>query len=123
MPLAKNQYYYAAQTHCFIESRFLSSLSFLSASYVASAILYLSLVLPLITKAKCGSAEIILKPAPRGVGLAASATVRNVLELAGVKDMWTFASGRTRDKYNMALATYEALKKLNELKNLDSIKQ
>ena len=79
--------------------------------------------LPLITKAKCGSAEIILKPAPRGVGLAASATVRNVLELAGVKDMWTFASGRTRDKYNMALATYEALNKLNELKNLDSIKQ
>ena len=74
------------------------------------------------TRAKCGSAEIILKPAPRGVGLAASATVRSVLELAGVKDMWTFARGRTRDKYNMALATFNALKVLNEMKNVDAIK-
>ncbi len=77
---------------------------------------------PLSTRAKCGSAEIILKPAPRGVGLAASATVRSVLELAGVKDMWTFARGRTRDKYNMALATFNALKALNEMKNVDAIK-
>lgn len=78
--------------------------------------------LPLTTRAKCGSAEIILKPAPRGVGLAASATVRSVLELAGVKDMWTFARGRTRDKYNIALATFNALKSLNELKNVEIIK-
>ncbi len=77
---------------------------------------------PLSTRAKCGSADIILKPAPRGVGLAASATVRSVLELAGVKDMWTFARGRTRDKYNMALATFNALKVLNEMKNVDMIK-
>ncbi len=78
--------------------------------------------IPLMIRSKCGTAEIILKPAPRGVGLAASATVRSVLELAGVKDMWTFSKGRTRDKYNMALATYNALKGLNELKNLDSLK-
>ena len=78
---------------------------------------------PLSTRAKCGSADIILKPAPRGVGLAASATVRSVLELAGVKDMWTFARGRTRDKYNMALATFNALKVLNEMKNVDMIKE
>ena len=77
---------------------------------------------PLSTNAKCGSAEIILKPAPRGVGIAASATVRSVLELAGVKDMWTFARGRTRDKYNMALATFDALKMLNEMKNVEMIK-
>ena len=48
--------------------------------------------------------------------------MRSVLELAGVKDMWTFSKGRTRDKYNMALATFNALKSLNELKNLDSLK-
>jgi len=78
--------------------------------------------LPMTSKAKCGSAEIILKPAPRGVGLAASATVRSVLELAGIKDMWTFAKGRTRDKYNMALATFNALKSLNNLKNVEAIK-
>ncbi len=79
--------------------------------------------LPLITKSKCGSAEIILKPAPRGAGIAASATVRAVLELAGVKDMWTFSRGRTRDKYNIALATFNALKSLNQLKNPESIKK
>ncbi len=78
--------------------------------------------IPLTVKSKCGSAEITLKPAPRGVGLAASATVRSVLELAGAKDMWTFARGRTRDKYNMALATFNALKSLNELKNVELIK-
>jgi small subunit ribosomal protein S5 len=78
--------------------------------------------LPLTTRAKCGSAEIILRPAPRGVGLAASATVRSVLELAGVKDMWTFAKGRTRDKYNMALATFDALDSLNALKNAEILK-
>jgi small subunit ribosomal protein S5 len=78
---------------------------------------------PLSTRAKCGSGDVILKPAPRGVGLAASATVRSVLELAGVKDMWTFTKGRTRDKYNMALATYDALKALNEMKNINTIKE
>ncbi len=78
--------------------------------------------LPLTTKAKCGSAEITLKPAPRGVGVAASATVRTVLELAGIKDMWTFARGRTRDKYNIALAVFNALKSLNELKNSEALK-
>jgi small subunit ribosomal protein S5 len=76
----------------------------------------------MITRSKCGSAEIILKPAPRGVGLAASATVRSVLDLAGVKDMWTFSRGRTRDRYNMALATFNALKALSELKNMESLK-
>ncbi len=78
--------------------------------------------IPIIARAKCGSAEIILKPAPRGVGIAASATVRSVLELAGVKDMWTFSKGRTRDKYNMAMATYNALASLSGLKNADAIK-
>ncbi len=78
---------------------------------------------PLSTSAKCGSGTVILRPAPRGVGLAASATVRSVLELAGVKDMWTFTKGRTRDKYNMALATFDALKALNEMKNIDTVKE
>ncbi len=78
--------------------------------------------LPLTLSAKCGSGTIILKPAPRGVGLAASATVRYVLELAGVKDMWTFSKGRTRDKYNMALATFNALNSQNRLKNIEELK-
>lgn len=62
------------------------------------------------------STQIMLKPAPRGVGLVANETARKVLELAGVKDVWTFANGRTRNKLNMVLATIDALKHLNKLK-------
>ncbi|MDE1860906.1 MAG: 30S ribosomal protein S5 [Candidatus Micrarchaeota archaeon] len=79
--------------------------------------------IPLKVQAKCGSSEVILKPAPRGVGIAASNTVKNVLELAGIKDMWTFSRGRTRDIYNVSLATYEALSQLNGMKNLEEIRQ
>ncbi|MCL4553438.1 MAG: 30S ribosomal protein S5 [Candidatus Marsarchaeota archaeon] len=79
--------------------------------------------LPLRLSAKCGSAHIILKPAPKGVGIVASDTVRSVLELAGVKDVWTFSRGRTRDIYNMALATYLALSQLYELKNIDALRK
>ena len=50
--------------------------------------------------------QIILKPAPRGVGVVAGDTARTVLELAGVKDVWTFARGRTRDIYNTSLICY-----------------
>ncbi|EQD57420.1 30S ribosomal protein S5P, partial [mine drainage metagenome] len=51
----------------------------------------------------------------------ASKTVRTVLELAGIKDMWTFSRGRTRDKYNMAIATYTALESLSNIKNSETI--
>ena len=73
--------------------------------------------LPIIVKGRCGTAEIILKPAPRGVGIVAGKTAKQVLELTGVKDLWSFSRGRTRDIYNMALATYRALKSLSEVKS------
>ncbi|MDE1855263.1 MAG: 30S ribosomal protein S5 [Candidatus Micrarchaeota archaeon] len=78
--------------------------------------------LPITLRAKVGTAEIILKPAPRGVGVVAGVNARAVLELAGIKDVWTFARGRTRDKYNMALATFWALRSLSEMKNVEKLK-
>lgn len=78
--------------------------------------------LPITTYGRCGSAEVHCKPAPRGVGIVAGPVAKAVLELAGVKDVWTFARGRTRDIYNTAMATYFALKKLTELKNFEEIK-
>ena len=78
--------------------------------------------LPIKMTAKVGTAEIILKPAPRGVGIVAGGTARVVLEMAGIKDVWTFARGRTRDIYNMALSTYIALKGLSEMKNVEKMK-
>ncbi len=78
--------------------------------------------LPLTETAKCGSSLVTLKPAPRGVGIVAAETMRSVLELAGVKDVWTYSRGRTRNVYNVAIATYSALKKVTEVKNMQSLK-
>ena len=77
--------------------------------------------LPVSLSARCGSAEVLFKPAPRGVGIVAGPTAKAVLELSGIKDVWTFSRGRTRDIYNTAVATYNALKKLSEMKNIQAI--
>mgnify|MGYP001626216786 CR=1 FL=1 len=78
--------------------------------------------LPIELEARCGSAELIFKPAPRGVGIVAGPIAKQVLELSGIKDVWTFSRGRTRNIYNTAMATYLALKKLSEMKNEENIK-
>ncbi|MCL5427635.1 MAG: 30S ribosomal protein S5 [Candidatus Marsarchaeota archaeon] len=78
--------------------------------------------LPLTETAKCGSSFVTLKPAPRGVGIVAAETMRSVLELAGVKDVWTYSRGRTRNVYNVAVATVDALKKVTEIKNMHALK-
>ena len=73
--------------------------------------------IPIIVKGKCGSVEVILKPAPRGLGVVASEPVKKMLELAGVKDLWSFSRGRTRAKYNTLIAVYRALKSEGAMKN------
>jgi small subunit ribosomal protein S5 len=77
--------------------------------------------LPIIVKGKCGSVEVILKPAPRGLGVVASGPIKKMLELAGVKDLWSFSRGRTRAKYNTLLAVYRALKSESSMKNTSMI--
>ncbi|PSP87751.1 30S ribosomal protein S5 [Halobacteriales archaeon QS_4_69_34] len=62
------------------------------------------------TKGKAGSVEVELRPAPRGLGLAAGETARSVLELAGIEDIWTRSSGTTRTTVNFAKATFNALR-------------
>jgi small subunit ribosomal protein S5 len=79
--------------------------------------------LPMKLHGRCGSAEIILKPAPRGVGIVAGEVAKTVLELAGIKDVWSFSRGRTRDIYNMAIATYTALNSMNKIKNAKAMKE
>ena len=54
------------------------------------------------------ASSVIIKPAVNGTGVKAGATVRAVLELAGVKDVMTKAMGN-RNPINLALATMEAL--------------
>lgn len=66
------------------------------------------------TDGKAGSVEVELRPAPRGLGLAAGETARSVLELAGIEDIWTNSSGKTRTTVNFAKATFNALKATSE---------
>lgn len=66
------------------------------------------------TTGKAGSVEVELRPAPRGLGLAGGETVRHVLELAGIEDVWTRSSGKTRTTVNFAKATFNALRNTAE---------
>ncbi len=75
--------------------------------------------LPFSTKGKCGSVEVILKPGPRGLGIVASKSVRLTLQLAGVKDIWSFSRGQTSTRYNAILAVINALMNTQEMKNLE----
>lgn len=71
--------------------------------------------IPFKVTGRSGSVEVILKPAPRGLGLAASEVPRLVLERAGIEDVWTYTKGKTRSTINSALATFDALKRTTEM--------
>ena len=58
---------------------------------------------------KCGAAKVLIKPAKKGNGIIAGGPVRNVLELAGVKDIVSKSLG-SNTKINTARATIDALK-------------
>jgi small subunit ribosomal protein S5 len=71
---------------------------------------------PFAVKGKAGSVEVELRPAPRGLGLAAGGTAKKVLEIAGIKDVWTKVYGETRTTINFANATFDALMKTTTMK-------
>jgi small subunit ribosomal protein S5 len=58
---------------------------------------------------EAGSVRIVLMPAPRGLGIAAGGTAKKVMDMAGIKDIWTRTFGSTRTTLNFAMATYDAL--------------
>lgn len=57
---------------------------------------------------KFGSASVLLKRAPEGTGVIAGGPARNVLELAGIKNIRTKSLG-SNNKQNVVLATIEGL--------------
>lgn len=71
---------------------------------------------PIKSVGKKGSVEVTLKPAPRGLGIAANKIVKKVLTFAGVKDVWSFSRGHTETIYNNAMAVANALDSLNTLR-------
>ena len=74
------------------------------------------------TTGKAGSVTVELIPAPLGLGLAASETVRNVLELAGIENAWTKSHGNTRTTLNLAKATYIALENASQARGPRSLR-
>ena len=64
-----------------------------------------------------GSATVLLKSAPEGTGIIAGGPARNVLELAGYKNIRTKSLG-SNNKQNVALAT---IKGLSEIKTPEEI--
>ena len=78
--------------------------------------------LPVKLEGKNGSVRVKLMPAPRGVGLVAGKTAKQILELAGVKDVWLQTRGDTRTIGNFAKAVMNALESGNKKKSLFSRK-
>ena len=79
--------------------------------------------LPFKVEGKSGSVRVILKPAPRGVGLAVGNVAKVVLGLAGIKDVWGITKGETRTTINYAKAVYNALKNTSIYKPPDEMRK
>ena len=67
---------------------------------------------PYKVTAKCGSVEVTLIPAPKGTGLAIEKECAKILQLAGIKDVWSKILGQTNTKINTIKACEMALKNL-----------
>lgn len=61
---------------------------------------------------KCGSVEVTLMPAPKGTGLCAEKECAKIMNLAGIKDVWTQIIGQSNTKINTIKACEFALKSL-----------
>jgi len=73
------------------------------------------------TVGKAGASTVRLIPASPGTGIVAGATVRAILEMAGVRDCLTKAYGSTNKK-NLAKATFDALRKLKSKEDVESMR-
>jgi small subunit ribosomal protein S5 len=65
---------------------------------------------------KSGSVTVKLMPAPKGTGLVVESELKKMLELAGIKDVWSKTYGSTKNKINLMKAGFDALKQLQKMK-------
>jgi small subunit ribosomal protein S5 len=75
--------------------------------------------IPFKTEGKCGSVRVVLFPAPKGTGLCIEEECRKILELAGIKDVYSRTFGQTKSRLNRAYACFCALKNLMKTKSDD----
>lgn len=67
------------------------------------------------TEGKCSSVTVRLMPAPHGAGLVAGDELKKILKLAGIQNIYSKTSGKTRTTLNTAKACVDALDKLGEI--------
>lgn len=72
--------------------------------------------IPFQVHGKASSVEVVLKPAPRGVGLAVGDVAKHILRLAGYEDVWGFTRGQTRTTVNYTKAVYDALEQMKTIR-------
>ena len=67
--------------------------------------------IPHIVNGKFGACTVLLRPAPKGTGIIAGGAVRSVLELAGVKNIYSKVYG-SRTSINVVRATINGIESL-----------
>jgi len=77
--------------------------------------------IPHPVKSKYRASQVLLLPARKGTGVIAGASVRAVMELAGVKDVYTKAHGSTGPK-NLVKAAFQGLTSLRTRDELARIR-
>jgi len=77
--------------------------------------------IPHMVMGRFGSSRVRLLPASEGTGVIAGASVRAVLELAGVRDCLTKVYGSTSPK-NLIKATMDALMTLRDRQTVESLR-
>lgn len=72
--------------------------------------------IPYKVDGKCGSVRISIMPAPKGAGLIIEKKCQRILELAGIKDVYSRSSGQTKTRLNLFLACFDALAHLSKMR-------
>ena len=68
-----------------------------------------------------GAGQVFLKPAPAGTGIIAGGPVRNVIELAGIQDIFSKSQGSSTP-INIIRATFDALKNLRTVEQVAELR-
>ena len=68
-----------------------------------------------------GAGQVFLKPAPAGTGIIAGGPVRNVVELAGIQDIFSKSQGSSTP-INIMRATFEGLKNLRTAEQIAELR-
>lgn len=74
--------------------------------------------IPFKVKGKCGSVEIEIMPAPKGSSLRIEKECQRILELAGIRDVYSKTKGQTNTKINLIQACFGALRHLTKMRLL-----